>query len=75
MDEPQRGALILVRFVGVALIGLTFMQLSLYVLDLHFHGHAIPVMPFIAWTVPLLIGLVLLAKAKAVAQWITDRLE
>jgi hypothetical protein len=75
MDAPERGALLLVRFTSVALAGLSIVQMSLYVLDLHFHGHPIPVLGCVFWAILLAAGVVLLVKSKAVAGWISDRLD
>jgi hypothetical protein len=75
MDSPERGALMLVRLIATALIGWTAVELALdwLVCD---HKHVpMKAIPVGAKSLPLAIGLVLLIKSKAVAQWISDKLD
>ena len=65
----------LVRFTAVALISLTVLQLSLYFVDYRRNGHPIPVLQFSLWTIPLVVGIVLLVKSKSIAEWISDKLD
>jgi hypothetical protein len=74
-DAPQRGALMLVRFTAAALICLTVLQLSLYFVDFKRNGHPIPMVQFVLWTIPLVVGVALLIKSKSIAEWISDRLD
>jgi uncharacterized membrane protein YhaH (DUF805 family) len=75
MEAPQRGALMLVRFTAIALICLTILQLSLYLLDYRFHDHPLPPILCALWTIPFIIGVAVLIKSKAIAAWISDRLD
>ena len=75
MDAPERGALMLVRFIAAALIGWTIVELVLYwaVSD---HNHtAMQALPCILKSVPLLLGITVLIKAKALAEWISNILD
>jgi succinate-acetate transporter protein len=75
MDAPERGALMLVRFIAAALIGWTIVELVLYwaVCD---HNHtAMQALPCILKLVPLLLGITVLIKAKALAEWISNILD
>ena len=75
MDAPERGALMLVRFIAAALIGWTIVELVLYwaVCD---HNHtAMQALPCILKLVPLLLGIMVLIKAKALAEWISNILD
>lgn len=75
MDSPERGALMLVRFIAAALIGWTIVELVLYwaVCD---HNHtAMQALPCILKLVPLLLGITVLIKAKALAEWISNILD
>ena len=77
MDAHERGALMLIRLIAVALIGWTILEISFYVLDSdsHFHNHPIPVLACVLWAFPCVAGIVGLIKAKELAHWIADKLE
>ena len=65
----------LVRFIAAALIGWTIVELVLYwaVCD---HNHtAMQALPCILKLVPLLLGITVLIKAKALAEWISNILD
>jgi hypothetical protein len=75
MEAPERGALMLVRFVAAALIGWTAVDLALYwVLSQHNHA-AMETFPCVLKSIPFVLGVALLIKAKAVAQWISNKLD
>ena len=75
MDSPERGALLLVRLIAVAFIGWTAVELALYWLVCDHNHVPIKAIPISAKSLPLAIGLVMLIKSKAVAQWISDKLD
>ena len=65
----------LVRFIAAALIGWSIVDFALY-WALSEHNHT--PMKFFSWvldSLPALVGVVVLVRAKAVAQWISDKLE
>jgi len=65
----------LVRVTAAALIALTVMQLALFFVDSRFHDRPLPVLQCVFWTIPLVIGAVLLVKSKSIANWISDRFD
>ena len=73
MDASERGAMMLVRFVAVALI-----LLSVAVIALAFAAsRTIPVevLPCVLKGLPGLAGLIMLVKARALAEWLDDLLD
>jgi tellurite resistance protein TehA-like permease len=64
-----------VRFVAACVMGMSVVELALYWAEYRFRQ--VPVSPFLSalWGVSFLAGMVLLIKAKAVANWISDKLE
>ena len=75
MDAPERGALMLVRFIAAALIGWTIVELVLYWAVCDRNHTAMQMLPCIVKSVPLLLGIVALIKAKALAEWISNILD
>jgi hypothetical protein len=75
MDSPERGALMLVRFVAATLIGWTMVDLALYWVIAQHNRTAIEIFPCILKSIPALLGIVALVKSKALAQWISDKLD
>jgi hypothetical protein len=75
MDAPERGALMLVRFIAAALIGWTIVDFALY-WAVSQHNHTpMNIFSCVLDLIPALLGIVMLVRAKAVAQWISDKLE
>ncbi len=75
MDEPHRGAVILVRFIAVGLIGLGVIELSLSWLENS--AHHTPMEPF-DFAVPAILfvaGIVVLIKTRSLAAWVSDKLD
>jgi hypothetical protein len=75
MEAPERGALMLVRFTAVALIGWTLVELALYVVITQHAGQPIKFLPCLIRSLPLLAGLAMLIKAPAIAQWLAEKLD
>jgi uncharacterized membrane protein HdeD (DUF308 family) len=75
MEAPERGALMLVRFIAVALICWTVLEVSLYLVINQHNGTPIQVVPCLIRSLPLLIGIVILIKSKALALWIAEKLD
>lgn len=87
MNAPQRGALMLVRFVSVAIIGLGVLSEGLYVVDCFAHAqsaggfphspHPVNLSPVhcALLAIPVLAGIVLLAKSESIAEWLSDKLD
>jgi hypothetical protein len=75
MDAPNRGALMLVRFVAAALIGYAVVELALYwVISQHDHT---PMKNFscVLKSIPAALGIVVLIKARAIAEWISNKMD
>jgi hypothetical protein len=75
MEAPERGALMLVRFVAVTLIGWSFVELALYVVICHHQGLPVGVLPVIIRSLPCLTGVVTLIKSRALAAWLAEQLD
>ncbi len=73
MDASERGAMMLVRFVALALIGVSLVELALaFALESKI---PVEVLPCVLKSIPALIGLVMLVKARALAEWIAGLLD
>jgi hypothetical protein len=75
MEAPERGALMLVRFVAVALIGWSCVELALYVAICHHQGLPVEVLPCLIRSLPFLAGVVMLVKSRAIANWLAEQLD
>jgi len=75
MDAPQRGALMLVRFVAVAIIGMSLLVQGLYVAGNLARHIAIGKVHCALLTIPPVLGIVMLAKSRAVAEWLSEKLD
>ena len=65
----------LVRFIALSLIGVTLVDLVLYwVVSQHNHTE-MTILPCLLKSIPAVVGIVLLVKAKAVAEWISNKLD
>jgi hypothetical protein len=75
MDASERGALMLVRFVAVTLVGWTLVDFALY-WAVSQHDHTpMKIFPCVLKSIPALLGIVMLVRAKALAEWISDKLD
>jgi len=75
MDAPLRGALMLVRFIAVALIGLGVVELSLGWLESSAHHAPLRIFDVILPAIMLALGVAGLIKAGSLAKWISDKLD
>ena len=75
MDAPDRGALMLVRFIALALISVTVVDLALYWVVTHHNQTEMTIFQCVLKSIPAVIGLVILIKAKALAEWISSLLD
>lgn len=77
MDAPERGALTLVRLVGVMFVVATILELGLYLakcLNPRQPG-PVEVLPVFLRLIPAVFGFIVLAKSRAIAGWISDFLD
>ena len=65
----------LVRFVGVAMIGLSLLMEGLYVAGNLVRHLAIGKVHCALLTVPLVLGIAVLARSRAVAEWLSEKLD
>jgi hypothetical protein len=75
MNTPQRGALMLVYFVAGAMIVLSLLEVGLYVADSLIHHLAIGIVHCVLRSVPFTLGIVILFRANAIADWVTRKFE
>jgi hypothetical protein len=75
MDAPDRGALMLVRFIAASLIGISVVELALYWVISSSHHTPMQTFPCVLKSIPCVLGIVMLVKAKAVAEWISNKLD
>jgi hypothetical protein len=75
MEAPERGALMFVRFLACAVMGWALAEVALYV-AVCYHKHLpVEIFPCVVKAIPFVIGLVMLLKARALAEWIADKLD
>ncbi len=75
MDAPHRGALMLVRFIAVALIGLGVIELSLSWIQSSAHHTALRIFDFVLPAILVAPGVAGLFKANSLADWISNKLD
>ena len=65
----------LVRFVALSLVCVTIVNLALYwVVSQHEHT-GMTILSCVLKSIPAMVGLILLIKARAVAEWISRKLD
>ena len=77
MESPERGALTLVRLVSVLLVVASILELGLYWAECSEPTHRVPVrvVPVIERLIPALLGFAGLIKARALAAWLSEKLD
>jgi len=77
MSTPARGALTLVCLVAVCLIVIGLLDVGLYLTQCFEPKHRAPVKvtPIIWNSIPVVTGIVILVRAKAISEWIADKFE
>ena len=75
MDAPERGAFMLARLIAVALIGWTTVDLASDWLVYQQKQLPIKTFPGLGKSLPLALGLILMVKSIAAAQWISEKLD
>ena len=76
MDAPERGALKIVWCIAAALIVVSVLEIGLYLTECLVPKQQMPVkvFPCVLKSIPAVLGIVALIKSKALAQWISDKL-
>jgi len=64
----------LVRFIGLSLMGVTLVNLVLYWVVAQHNHTGMTIFSCVLKSIPAVIGVILLVKARAVAGWISDQL-
>lgn len=75
MDSPERGALMLVRIIAAALIGWAVVELALYWAIRSHDNLPLETGTCLLKSLPLLAGVIMLIKARSLAEWISDKLD
>jgi uncharacterized membrane protein HdeD (DUF308 family) len=75
MDAPQRGALTLVYLIAIALVGYGLLEMGLYWTECLVHKQPVKALHFALPALPIVAGVVILARAKALAKWISEKLD
>jgi len=64
----------LVRFIAASLMGMSIVELALYGVEYKFRHAPVNILLSAVWIVAFLVGVTMLIKAKAIAEWLSDRL-
>jgi hypothetical protein len=75
MDASDRGALMLVRFIGIALMGFGLIDLGLHWVENFAHHAPLRISDFALPSIFFVLGIVVLIKASSIAEWISNRLD
>jgi hypothetical protein len=75
MDAPDRGALMLVRFIAISLVCVTLVEITLYWAIAQHNHIPVGIFPCILKSIPAVTGIVMLVRAKAIAEWISNKLD
>lgn len=65
----------LVRFIGISLLAVTLVNLALYWVVAQHNHTEMTIFPCLLKSIPAVIGVILLVKARAVAEWISDKMD
>ena len=65
----------LVYFIAIGLIGLSVLELGLYGGECHVHHQPVQVFHAVLLFIPLVLGIVVLVRARAVAEWISNKFD
>ena len=75
MDTPDRGALMLVRFIAIALMGFGLIDLGLHWVENFAHHTSLWAFDFVLPSICFVLAIVVLIKAGSIAEWISNRLD
>jgi hypothetical protein len=77
MEAPPRGALTLVRLIGTVGLLVSLLELGLYWAQGLAAGHHAQwrILPVLLRLIPAAVGLVILIRARAIADWVADKLD
>ena len=72
MNPYKRAALLLIRLVASGFIVVGCINLAFYLLKPFLDKSDVPVVPCFLWSIPVVIGLVILIKSTAIASRLTQ---
>jgi hypothetical protein len=75
MDAPPKGAITLVYLIAIALIGYGLLEMGLYWGECVVHKQPVEAIRFAPPAIPIVAGVVILIRGKALAKWVSDKLE
>jgi apolipoprotein N-acyltransferase len=75
MDASNRGALMLVRFIAIALMGFGLIDLGFHWIESFAHHAPMQTFDFALPSICFVLGIVVLIKAGSLAEWISNRLD
>jgi hypothetical protein len=75
MDASNRGALMLVRFTAIVLMGFGLIDLSLHWMENYAHHAPMQTFDFVLPAILFMLGIVVLIKASSIAEWVSNRLD
>jgi hypothetical protein len=75
MDASERGAMMLVCSVAIALIGFGLAELAVTLAADANHQIPVEVLPCVLKSLPVVAGVAILIKSRAIAQWLNDLLD
>jgi len=77
MDSSQRAALSLVRLVAFCIIVVGLLDAGLYFTEWLHPRHRPPlnILRLVADSIPIVIGIVIFIKSKALAEWLSDMIQ
>jgi hypothetical protein len=75
MQSPERGALMLVRIIAVALIGWAVVDFALYWILCSHNQQPLAPVTCVLKSLPFIAGVIFLINARALADWISDKLD
>jgi len=65
----------LVRFVAASLIGISVIEFALYWVVCQHYNTPMRIFPCVLKSIPAVLGIVGLIRSKALAQWVSDKLD
>lgn len=77
MESSERGALGLVRLVAGCLIVIGLLDVGLYLTQFFASRNhpTLSILRIVLESIPILIGIIIFIKAKAIAEWLSDLIQ
>lgn len=72
MDAPERGALMLVRFIAIALIGVSLVEFALYYVISQHNQTPMQAVPCMLKSIPAVLGIAGLIRSRPLAEWLAE---